>query len=73
MDVLGIIISLFLLMYMAYRGFSVILFAPVFALLTAATQGLPVMPSYTELFMVKAVIYIKAFFPVFCWGPSLAR
>ncbi len=73
MDVLGIIISLFLLMYMAYRGFSVILFAPVFALLAAATQGLPVMPSYTELFMVKAVIYIKAFFPVFLLGAVFGK
>jgi H+/gluconate symporter-like permease len=73
MDVLGIIISLFLLMYMAYRGFSVILFAPVFALLAAATQGLPVMPSYTELFMVKAVIYIKAFFPIFMLGAVFGK
>jgi H+/gluconate symporter-like permease len=60
-------------MYMAYRGFSVILFAPVFALLAASTQGLPVMPSYTELFMVKAVIYIKAFFPIFMLGAVFGK
>ena len=65
MDVLGIVLSLFLLMYFAYMGFSVILFAPIFALLAAALQGLPVMPSYSELFMAKAVVYVKAFFPVF--------
>jgi H+/gluconate symporter-like permease len=73
MDVIGIILSLFLLMYMAYMGFSVILFAPVFALLAAALQGLPVMPSYTELFMAKAVVYVKAFFPIFMLGAVFGK
>ena len=73
MDVLGIVLSLFLLMFMAYRGFSVILFAPVFALLAAALQGLPVMPSYTELFMAKAVVYIKSFFPIFMLGAVFGK
>jgi H+/gluconate symporter-like permease len=73
MDVLGIVLSLFLLMYMAYMGFSVILFAPVFALLAASLQGLPVMPSYTELFMVKAVGYVKLFFPVFMLGAVFGK
>lgn len=73
MDVLGILLSLFLLMYMAYMGFSVILFAPVFALLAAAMQGLPVMPSYTELFMAKAVVFVKAFFPVFLLGAVFGK
>jgi H+/gluconate symporter-like permease len=73
MEVLGIILSLFGLMYMAYRGFSVILFAPVFALLAASLQGLPVMPGYTELFMAKTVGYIKAFFPVFMLGAVFGK
>jgi H+/gluconate symporter-like permease len=73
MEVLGILLSLFLLMYMAYMGFSVILFAPVFALLAAALQGLPVMPSYTELFMAKAVVYVKAFFPIFMLGAVFGK
>jgi len=49
MEVSGIFISLFLLMYFAYRGYSVILFAPVFALLAASFSGLPVMPAYTGM------------------------
>lgn len=73
MDVIGIILSLFLLMYMAYMGFSVILFSPVFALLAASLQGLPVMPSYTELFMAKAVVYVKAFFPIFMLGAVFGK
>ena len=73
MEVLGILLSLFLLMFMAYQGFSVILFAPVFALLAAALQGLPIMPSYTELFMAKAVVYVKLFFPVFMLGAVFGK
>jgi len=73
MEVIGILLSLFLLMYFAYRGFSVILFAPVFALLAASMSGLSLMPAYTELFMAKAVTYIKAFFPVFLLGAVFGK
>ena len=73
MEVIGIVLSLFLLMYMAYRGFSVILFAPVFALLAAVLQGMPLMPSYTELFMAKAVGYVKVYFPIFMLGAVFGK
>lgn len=73
MEVLGILISLFLLMFFAYRGYSVILFAPVFALLAAISQGLSPMPAYTELFMAKAVVYIKSFFPIFMLGAVFGK
>lgn len=73
MEVIGIILSLFLLMFFAYRGFSVILFAPVFALLAASLSGLSLMPAYTELFMAKAVVYIKSFFPVFLLGAVFGK
>lgn len=73
MDVIGIILSLFLLMFFAYRGFSVILFAPIFALLAASLSGLSIMPSYTELFMAKGVVYIKSFFPVFLLGAVFGK
>lgn len=73
MDVLGILLSLFLLMFFAYRGFSVILFAPIFALLAAVSQGLSPMPAYTELFMAKAVVYVKSFFPVFMLGAVFGK
>jgi H+/gluconate symporter-like permease len=73
MDVLGILLSLFLLMFFAYRGFSVILFAPIFALLAAVSQGFAPMPAYTELFMAKAVTYVKSFFPVFMLGAVFGK
>jgi len=73
MEVFGILLSLFLLMFFAYRGFSVIFFAPIFALLAAVSQGLPIMPTYTELFMAKAVTYVKSFFPVFMLGAVFGK
>ena len=73
MEILGIIVSLFLLMYFAYKGFSVILFAPIFALLAASLSGLSIMPAYTELFMAKGVVYIKSFFPVFLLGAVFGK
>ena len=73
MEILGILLSLFLLMWIAYRGFSVILFAPILALMAAAMQGFDVMPAYTELFMERAVGYVKSFFPVFLLGAVLGK
>ena len=71
--VIGIILSLVLLTLIAYRGLSVILFAPVCALLAAVIAGFPLMPAYTELFMPKAVTYIKNFFPIFLLGAVFGK
>ena len=73
MEVLGIWLSLACLMYVAYQGYSVIVFAPIFAILAASLQGLPVMPSYTELFMGNAATYFKSFFPVFLLGAVFGK
>jgi H+/gluconate symporter-like permease len=73
MAVFGIILSLVLLITFAYRGFSVILFAPIFALIAASLSNLPILPGYTELFMVKGVTYIKAFFPIFLLGAVFGK
>ena len=73
MEVFGIIFSLILLITFAYRGFSVILFAPIFALIAASMSSLPLMPSYTELFMAKGVTYVKSFFPIFLLGAVFGK
>jgi len=66
--VLGIVISLFLLMILAYRGYSVIFWAPVLAGLAGLTAGYPALPVYTHIFMVKAAEFVENFFPVFVLG-----
>ncbi|MDR2051439.1 MAG: GntP family permease [Deltaproteobacteria bacterium] len=71
--VIGIIISLFLLMLLAYRGFSVIVFAPLCAILAALTAGWPILPTYTDVFMAKGVVFIKNFFPLFLLGALFGK
>ena len=73
LETLAIFISLGLLMTFAYRGFSVILFAPVFALLAAVISGLSVMPTYTEVFMPTMVGFVKNFFPLFMLGAVFGK
>ena len=73
MEVFGIILSLAMLIFCAYRGFSVILFSPLFALVAASSSNLPILPGYTELFMAKAVTYVKAFFPIFMLGAVFGK
>jgi hypothetical protein len=52
--------ALCFLMLAAYRGFSVILFAPIAALLAVLlTEPSAVLPVYSGLFMDKMVIFVK--------------
>ena len=60
LDVVAIVLSLGLLMAIAYRGLPVILFAPVCALLAAGLSGRPLLPSYTETFTMSAAPHVNA-------------
>lgn len=70
---LGIALSLGLLMYLAYRGISVILLAPVLALLAAALSGAPVLATYTQIFMQALGSYVIKFFPLFLLGAIFGK
>jgi H+/gluconate symporter-like permease len=66
--------ALALLMLMAYRGFSVIMFAPVAALLAVLlTDPSAVLPVYTGLFMDKMVLFVKLYFPIFLLGAIFGK
>lgn len=73
MGVIGILLALVLLMFMAYRGFSVIFFAPIFALLAAALSGMAILPTYTEIFLPALANYVKIFFPFFLLGAIFGK
>ncbi|WP_446897921.1 GntP family permease [Clostridium sp. LBM24168] len=73
MAVLGIFLSLGLLIFMAYKGYSVILFAPIFALLAAIFSGFSIMPTYTEIFLPNLANYVKNFFPFFLLGAVFGK
>jgi H+/gluconate symporter-like permease len=68
------IAALCFLMFVAYRGFSVIMFAPVAALLAVLlTDPVAVLPVYSGLFMDKMVVFIKLYFPVFMLGAIFGK
>lgn len=69
----GIILGLVLLMFLAYRGMSIIWVAPICALLVAATGGLDLLPSYTGNYMEGFVGFTKSWFPVFMLGAIFGK
>lgn len=75
MDIIVILLALGLLMFVAYRGFSVILFAPLCALFAVLFTGGPeqVLPFYSNVFMVKMVDFVKLYFPVFLLGAVFGK
>lgn len=69
-----ILASLALLMFVAYRGFSVILFAPICALLAVMlTEPSYVAPMFAGIFMEKMVGFLKLYFPVFMLGAIFGK
>ncbi|MGX4587589.1 GntP family permease [Paenibacillus chitinolyticus] len=72
-QVVAIVLALGLLMFFAYRGYPVIVFAPIFTLLAVVISGLALMPSYTETYMANAANYIKTYFPIFLLGAIFGK
>jgi H+/gluconate symporter-like permease len=74
MSFLIVLAALCFLMLVAYRGYSVILFAPVAALgaVLLTDPGL-VAPMFTGLFMDKMVGFLKLYFPVFLLGAIFGK
>jgi H+/gluconate symporter-like permease len=74
MSFLIVIFALATLMFVAYRGHSVILFAPLIAMAAVllTNPGL-IAPMFTGLFMDKMVAFLKMFFPVFLLGAIFGK
>lgn len=69
LSILGIFTSLIILMVLAYRGVSVIVLAPLTAMLaTIFTGDFPAIVAYTEIFMKAMAGFIALYFPVFLVG-----
>lgn len=74
MAFLIVLASLCFLMFVAYRGYSVILFAPIAALgAVFLTDPSLVAPMFTGLFMDKMVGFLKLYFPVFVLGAVFGK
>lgn len=74
MNILVVLLALGLLIFIAYRGFSVILFAPLCALLAVLlTDPIMVPPAYLTIFMEKLAGFVKLYFPVFMLGAVFGK
>ncbi|HWT15262.1 MAG TPA: GntP family permease [Patescibacteria group bacterium] len=74
MSFLVVLAALCFLMWIAYRGQSVILFAPIAALgAVLLTDPTLVAPMFTGLFMEKTAGFLKLYFPVFLLGAVFGK
>ena len=68
MSLVGIFLGLALLMFLAFKGHSIIWVAPLCAALVAACGGLNLLDAYTNTYMQGAADYMKQWFPAFFLG-----
>lgn len=68
LGILGIILSLALLITLAYRGMPVIIAAPIASVVALVFSGAPILASYTEIFMPALGNFVMNYFPVFLLG-----
>ena len=62
-----------LLVWLAYRGWSVLLLAPAAAMIAAAFAAEPLLAHWTETFMGAAARFIAQFFPIFLLGALFGK
>ena len=73
MGLLGILIALGLLIWLAYRGWSILLLAPAAAILAAGLAGEPLLAHWTQTFMGSAAQFVMQFFPIFLLGALFGK
>jgi H+/gluconate symporter-like permease len=73
MGLLAILIALGLLIWLSYRGWSVLLLAPAAALVAAAAAGEPLLAHWTQTFMGGAAQFLAQFFPLFLLGAVFGK
>ena len=73
MGLLGILVALGLLLYLAYRGWTILLLAPLAAMVAVAFAGEPLLAHWTQTFMSNAAGFIAQFFPLFLLGALFGK
>ena len=73
MGLAGILIALGLLIWLAYRGWSVLLLAPAAALIAAAISREPLLANWTQTFMGSGAQFLAQFFPLFLLGALFGK
>ena len=76
-SIIGLILSLALIIFLAYKGYSTIITAPIVALFTVLLIGgdsnTQLMVHYTEVYMGGFSNFVKNYFPIFLTGAIFAK
>jgi H+/gluconate symporter-like permease len=70
---LGILAALGFLIWLSFRGWSVLVLAPFAALIAAVAAGEPLLARWTQTVMGAAGNFIAQFFPLFLLGALFGK
>ncbi len=73
MGLIGILVALGLLIWLAYRGWSILLLAPAASIVAAGLSGQPMLAHWTQTFMASAAQFVMQFFPIFLLGALFGK
>ncbi|MEP9352676.1 GntP family permease [Xanthobacter sp. KR7-65] len=73
MGLIGILVGLAVLIFLAFRGSSILILAPLAGLIAAAFSGEPLLASWTQTFMRNAADFVAQFFPLFLLGAVFGK
>ena len=73
MGLLGILLGLAVLVGLSFRGWSVLVLAPLAALVAAFAAGDPLLAHWTQTFMGAAGGFVAQFFPLFLLGAIFGK
>ena len=71
--VIGIFLGLAVLIFLAYKGCSVLWVAPVATMVVALIGGLDLLPAFTDTYMTGLVGFVKSWFPMFMLGAIFGK
>lgn len=73
MGLLGILVALGFMIWFAYRGWSILLLAPVAGLIASFISREPLLAGWTQVFMTNAADFVAQFFPIFLLGALFGK
>lgn len=73
MGLLGIVAGLALVMALAFRGWTILLLAPLAGMIAAAFSSEPLLAHWTQTFMPAAAGFVAQFFPLFLLGALFGK
>jgi len=73
MGLAGIFVGLGLLIWLSYRGWSVLVLAPLAALIASLFAREPLLAHWTQTFMSSAAGFLASFFPLFLLGAIFGK